>query len=90
MWVAKSAAAVVIAGSALVLTGLDDDRGHAPVEPPNPTPKPATAPNGGVAVDAYQGGGDIYLARPGDDLYGQHSYFAPIRALAIYRIRLTL
>jgi hypothetical protein len=31
-----------------------------------------------------------FLARPGDELYGQHSYFAPIRALAIYRIRLTL
>jgi hypothetical protein len=30
------------------------------------------------------------LARPGDDSYGQHSYFAPIRALAIYRVRLTL
>lgn len=31
-----------------------------------------------------------FLARPGDDSYGQHSYFAPIRALAIYRVRLTL
>lgn len=31
-----------------------------------------------------------FLARPGDDAFGQHSYFSPIRALAIYRIRLTL
>jgi hypothetical protein len=31
-----------------------------------------------------------FLARPGDEIYGQHSYFAPIRALAIYRVRLTL
>lgn len=31
-----------------------------------------------------------FLIRPGDEIYGQHSYFAPVRALAIYRIRLTL
>ena len=41
--------------------------GTAPVEQPKPTPKPAPAPNGWVAVDAYQGGGDIYLVRPGED-----------------------
>ena len=41
--------------------------GIGPVEQPKPTPKPAPAPNGWVAVDAYQGGGDIYLVRPGDD-----------------------
>ncbi len=37
----------------------------APVVPNIPTPGPAT--NGWVAVDAYQGGGDIYLVRPGED-----------------------
>jgi Tol biopolymer transport system component len=57
------ATAAVIAGSALAITGLDDDRRPAPVE----QPKPAPAPNGWVAVDAYQGGGDIYLVRPGED-----------------------
>ena len=65
--VAAAATAAVIAGSALAVTGLDDDRGTAPVEQPKPTPKPAPAPNGWVAVDAYQGGGDIYLVRPGED-----------------------
>jgi hypothetical protein len=27
-----------------------------------------------------------FLIRPGDDQYGQHSYFSPIRALLIYRM----
>jgi len=31
-----------------------------------------------------------FLIRPGDESYGQHSYYAPVRALAIYRVRLTL
>jgi hypothetical protein len=31
-----------------------------------------------------------FLMRPGDESYGQHAYHAPVRALAIYRIRLTL
>ena len=57
----------MIAGSALAVTGLTTTDGTAPVEQPKPTPKPATAPNGWVAVDAYQGGGDIYLVRPGED-----------------------
>lgn len=57
------AAAAVIAGSALAVTGLDDDRRMDPVEQPEPGP----APNGWVATDADQGGGDIYLVRPGED-----------------------
>ena len=58
-----AATAAVIAGSALAVTGLEDGRRTAPVVQPNPGP----APNGWVAVDAYQGGaGDIYLVRPGD------------------------
>jgi hypothetical protein len=31
-----------------------------------------------------------FLIRPGDGYYGQHSYFAPVRALAIYRFTLSL
>ena len=38
-----------------------------PVEQPNPTPKPAPAPNGWVRSTHHQGGGDIYLVRPGED-----------------------
>jgi hypothetical protein len=30
------------------------------------------------------------LMRPGDGYYGQHSYYAPVRALAIYRLSLSL
>lgn len=56
------AAAALIAGSAVAVTGLDENR-TAPVEQPAPGP----ARNGWIAVDAYQGGGDIYLARPGED-----------------------
>ena len=48
-----AATAAVIAGSALAVTGLEDDRRTAPVvQPANPGP---AAPNGWVAVDAYQG-----------------------------------
>jgi hypothetical protein len=65
--VAAAATAAVIAGSALAVTGLDDDRRTAPVEQPKPTPKLGPAPNGWVAVDASQGGGDLYLVRPGKD-----------------------
>jgi Tol biopolymer transport system component len=61
------ATAAVVVGSALAVTGLDDDRGTAPIEPPKPTPTLGPAPNGWVAVDADQGGGDIYLARPGEN-----------------------
>ena len=57
------ATAAVIAGSALAVSGLDDNRRTAPAEQPKIRP----APNGWVAVDAYQGGGDIYLVRPGED-----------------------
>ena len=66
--VAAVVIAAVIAGSTVAMSGLDDDEGIGPVEHPKPTPKPATAPNGWVAVDAYQGGGGIYLVRPGDDV----------------------
>ncbi|HKU39296.1 MAG TPA: hypothetical protein VJR89_14140, partial [Polyangiales bacterium] len=31
-----------------------------------------------------------FLIRPGDDYYGQHSYFSPVRALLIYRMVLSL
>jgi hypothetical protein len=31
-----------------------------------------------------------FLIRPGDDDYGQHSYFSPVRALLIYRMTLPL
>jgi Tol biopolymer transport system component len=58
-----AATAAVIAGSVLAITGLDGDRQTGPVVQPNPGP----APNGWVAVDAYQGAGDIYLVRPGED-----------------------
>ena len=61
--VVAAATAAVIAGSALALTGLDDNRRTAPVV----QPKPGPAPNGWLAVDVYQGGGDIYLVRPGED-----------------------
>ena len=30
------------------------------------------------------------LVRPGDDMYGQHAYFAPLRALFFYRLELML
>ena len=62
---AAAALAAVIAGSALAVTGLDDDRRMDPVE----QPKPGPAPNGwvAVAVVAYQDRGDIYLVRPGED-----------------------
>jgi hypothetical protein len=31
-----------------------------------------------------------FLMRPGDGSYGQHSYFAPVRALIVYRMTLSL
>jgi hypothetical protein len=31
-----------------------------------------------------------FLTRPGDGMYGVHSYFAPIRALLVYRLLLSL
>jgi hypothetical protein len=31
-----------------------------------------------------------FLVRPGDGLYGVHSYFAPVRALIVYRLQLSL
>jgi hypothetical protein len=31
-----------------------------------------------------------FLIRPGDDLYGVHSYYAPVRALIVYRLMLSL
>jgi hypothetical protein len=31
-----------------------------------------------------------FLIRPGDDIYGQQSYYAPVRALLIYRMLFTL
>jgi hypothetical protein len=31
-----------------------------------------------------------FLIRPGDEYYGQHNYFAPVRALLIYRMMLDL
>jgi len=31
-----------------------------------------------------------FLIRPGDPYYGQHSYFAPVRALIVYRVMLSL
>ncbi|MGH3454952.1 MAG: hypothetical protein ACRDP2_11085 [Nocardioidaceae bacterium] len=62
-----AATAAVIAGSVLTVTGLDDDRRTAPVDQPKLTPKPAAAPNGWVAVDAHQGGGDIYLVRADEE-----------------------
>jgi Tol biopolymer transport system component len=55
-----AATATVLAGSVPAITALDDVRRTAPVE------QPAPATNGWVAVDVYQGGGDIYLARPGE------------------------
>ena len=61
--IVAAATAAVIAGSALALTGFDDNRRTDPVV----QPKPGPAPNGWVAVDVYQGGGDIYLVRPGED-----------------------
>jgi Tol biopolymer transport system component len=57
--------AAVVVGSPLALTTLGNQR-TVPADQPYPTPKPETAPNGWVAVDAYQGGGDIYLGRLGD------------------------
>lgn len=52
---------------ALAVTSLDDDRRTSPVEQPKPTRIPGPGVNGWVAVDAYQGGGDIYLVRPGEE-----------------------
>jgi dipeptidyl aminopeptidase/acylaminoacyl peptidase len=64
--VAAAATVAVIAGSALAVTGLNDDRQMDPVEQPKPS---SEAPNGwvAVAVDADQDRGDIYLVRPGED-----------------------
>lgn len=31
-----------------------------------------------------------FLIRPGDEYYGQHSYYSPVRALLIYRMQLAL
>lgn len=63
---AVAALAAVISGYTLALTGLYDVEGIAPVERPTP-PTPAPAQNGWVAVNVRQGGGDIYLVRPGED-----------------------
>ena len=61
-----AAVIAVITGSALVGRWLEGDVRSAPViEQPKPTLSPA--PNGWVAIDASQGGSDIYLARPGMD-----------------------
>ena len=57
------ATAAVVAGSALAVSGLHEDRRTAPVEQPTIRP----APNGWVAVDAGHGGEGIYLVRPGED-----------------------
>ena len=62
-----AAAVAVIAGSALVATDLMTTDGTRPVVQPTLTVQPAPAPNGWVAVEASEAGGDIYLARPGDD-----------------------
>lgn len=75
--VSTVAAVAVVAVSVAVAAG--GTRGGAP-EPAGPVvpniPKPEPAANGWVAVDAwpleseepaYQGGGNIYLARPGED-----------------------
>src|SRR4029078_5804219 len=67
--VVAAATAAVLAGSALVLTRAGVDRRTAPAERPEPTPKAATAPNGWVAVDAYQGDGEVYLGRLGADAH---------------------
>ncbi|HET7689981.1 MAG TPA: hypothetical protein VFK41_06370, partial [Nocardioidaceae bacterium] len=62
VWVAAVAAAV-LTGSALAATvPSGGDRSAPPVSPDIPIPERA---NGWVAVDAYQGGGEVYLSRPG-------------------------
>ena len=59
---AVAVTAAVVAGSVLAITAPGGDRRAAPPAVPN-IPKPATAPNGWVALDD----GDIYLVRPGED-----------------------
>ena len=59
-------AAVAVVAAVLAMTGV----GTRSAEPPPASPTvPILGPgtNGWVAVDAYQGGGDIYLARPGEE-----------------------
>ena len=68
--VAAAATAAVIAGSVIAGVASTGTRGEAPQPAPPVIPNiselgPAT--NGWVAVDAWQGGGDIYLARLGED-----------------------
>lgn len=64
---AAAGISAVIAGTSLAVAGLDDERRTAPVEQPTPIPKTMAAPNGWVAVDAWQGDGDIYLGRTGEN-----------------------
>ena len=60
-----AASVMALAGSALAATALDDVRRSAP-SPADPLP--AVATNGWVAIDVFtEGGGDIYLARPGSE-----------------------
>lgn len=62
-----AAVAVVVAGAAVAGGGTlgGAPQPAAPVDPNITGLRPGT--NGWVAVDAYQGGGDIYLVRPGED-----------------------
>ena len=56
-----AAVAAAVVGSVLVVTSPGGERADAPAV--TDLPKPATAPNGWVAIDD----GDIYLIRPGED-----------------------
>ena len=60
-------AGVVVVAAAVAVVGTRDGASQ-PAGPIAPhVPEPGSGTNGWVAVDAYQGDGDIYLARPGED-----------------------
>lgn len=65
--VATAAVVAVVAGVTALATGGAPDAPQ-PAPPIAPTIAiPGTGTNGWVAIDSYQGGGDIYLVRTGED-----------------------
>jgi Tol biopolymer transport system component len=65
--VALATTLAAVAVAVVAVAGAAGTRGGTP-EPAAPAPPHIPAPaNGWVAVDAYQGGGDIYLVRPGEE-----------------------
>jgi Tol biopolymer transport system component len=65
--IAASIAAVIVAAASATIVAVGGRDGTPQPAPPVP-PSPPPATTGWVALDhAYAGGGDIYLARPGED-----------------------